>query len=102
MASRESKDATELRKDPILDRWVLFAEGRARRPNEFAGTSTRDEVPQTFLPEVSCPFCPGEESRTPPSVYEVNDAQGAWQLRVVPNKYPAVIGLDGDAAGLSE
>jgi UDPglucose--hexose-1-phosphate uridylyltransferase len=33
------------------------------------------------------------ESHTPPAVFEWKDADGAWQLRVVPNKYPAVTRL---------
>ena len=38
-----------------------------------------------------CPFCPGNESLTPPEVYRIGpgvaDSPG-WQVRVVPNKYP--------------
>lgn len=37
-----------------------------------------------------CPFCPGQEAETPPAVYTYADAAGHWQVRVVPNKFPAV------------
>ena len=36
----------------------------------------------------NCPFCPGHESETPPEIFSYR-VDGAWQLRVVPNKYPA-------------
>jgi UDPglucose--hexose-1-phosphate uridylyltransferase len=77
----------QLRKDPIVDRWVLIAPERARRPfqlSEVATTSVADW----------CPFCEGEEGRTPPEVFAIRrrdsrpDAPG-WTLRVVPNIFPA-------------
>ncbi len=41
-----------------------------------------------------CPFCGGQESRTPPEVLAYREGGGAnqpgWRLRVVPNKYPAL------------
>ena len=41
-----------------------------------------------------CPFCPGQEHRTPPEVLAYRDGGGpnqpGWRLRVVPNKYPAL------------
>jgi UDPglucose--hexose-1-phosphate uridylyltransferase len=39
----------------------------------------------------ACPFCPGQEHSTPPPVHEVLDEQRQWKIRVVPNKYPAVV-----------
>jgi UDPglucose--hexose-1-phosphate uridylyltransferase len=43
----------------------------------------------------ACPFCPGQEHITPPTTYEVLDERGRWKIRVVPNKFPAVIqGVD--------
>jgi UDPglucose--hexose-1-phosphate uridylyltransferase len=40
-----------------------------------------------------CPFCPGNESKTPPETYALREPPGppnssGWQVRVVPNKYP--------------
>jgi UDPglucose--hexose-1-phosphate uridylyltransferase len=37
-----------------------------------------------------CPFCAGREHQTPHESAVVLDANGQWQVRVVPNKYPAV------------
>jgi UDPglucose--hexose-1-phosphate uridylyltransferase len=35
----------------------------------------------------SCPFCAGHEDRTPPEVLRIGEP---WQVRVVPNLYPAL------------
>ena len=79
----------ELRKDPVVERWVIIATERARRPMDFA-----PEVVQPRGPE-GCPFCPGHEDRTPPEVYAVRPNGGGpdtpgWTVRVVPNLYPAL------------
>ena len=43
----------------------------------------------------SCPFCEGREDRTPPEVLALATDEGrkpdtpGWEIRVVPNKYPA-------------
>lgn len=67
--------------DSKTQRWVVIAPARTGRPHS-AGS-------QPGIPV--CPFCPGNESLTPPEVYRIGggekDATG-WQVRVVPNKYP--------------
>ena len=78
----------ELRKDPILNRWVIIATDRAKRPTDFV-TEHED------ISSVGCPFCPGAETKTPPEVYAFRDPntkpnQPGWQVRVVPNKFPAL------------
>jgi UDPglucose--hexose-1-phosphate uridylyltransferase len=84
----------ELRKDPVTDQWVIIATDRARRPNDFI----REPVP-TIPSGRICPFCPGNESKTPPEVLAYRNGSGAnqpgWSLRVVPNKFP-VLGIEGD------
>ncbi|HEX3725198.1 MAG TPA: galactose-1-phosphate uridylyltransferase [Pirellulales bacterium] len=79
----------DLRKDPIVGRWVIIAKNRAQRPIELL-----DEVlapPQGGL----CPFCEGHEQHTPHEIAAyrssgtLRDAPG-WHVRVVPNKYPAL------------
>ena len=79
----------ELRKDPIVGRWVIVATERVRRPSDFG----RREPPplRTF-----CPLCPGHEDETPPEVLAYRDGPDArpdgpgWRVRVVPNKFPAL------------
>jgi UDPglucose--hexose-1-phosphate uridylyltransferase len=78
----------DLRKDPITGRWVIIATDRARRPADF----TRERV----IPSAPrfCPFCVGNESKTPPEVLAYRTAGGpnepGWTLRVVPSKFPAL------------
>ena len=76
----------ELRKDPIIGRWVIIATERAKRPDQF-GTSAPEE------PDVPCPFCEGKESQTPPEIYAIRPHLTApnspgWELRVVPSITP--------------
>ncbi len=76
----------ELRKDPIIGRWVIVATDRAKRPDQFSGQ-------QQGPVEKPCPFCEGSESHTPTEIYAVrprNTAANApgWELRVVPSIAP--------------
>lgn len=81
----------ELRRDPVLGRWVIIASERPKRPDDFG------DVCDETRPEraVFCPFCEGNESKTPPEIlaYRGPDSQPngpGWRLRVVPNRYPAL------------
>jgi UDPglucose--hexose-1-phosphate uridylyltransferase len=82
----------ELRRDPVVGRWVIIATERARRPNQFR----QAEEPTRGL----CPFCPGSEDKTPHEVFVLGrpavpaDVPG-WRVRVVPNRYPALM-IEGD------
>jgi UDPglucose--hexose-1-phosphate uridylyltransferase len=83
----------ELRIDPIVGRRVYVAEDRAGRPSDYVGESLRDSHPVSERPGYSsgCPFCAGQEQHTPVASAEVLGAEGRWQVRVVPNKFPAVM-----------
>ncbi|RKZ22860.1 galactose-1-phosphate uridylyltransferase [bacterium] len=80
----------ELRKDPVIGRWVIIATERSKRPDDFLHVKI-PEKPSPF-----CPFCEGNEEKTPPEVYAVRrdgtlpDTPG-WKVRVVPNKFPALV-----------
>ncbi|MET0768453.1 MAG: hypothetical protein ABW081_00995 [Solirubrobacteraceae bacterium] len=77
--------STEVRVDPLTGLKVIIATGRAGRPGaEF------DVHPRPPLDPASDPFLPGHEDRTPPEVHRVPAADGRWQVRVVPNLYPAL------------
>ena len=84
----------ELRKDPIIGRWVIIATDRAKRPNDF-------KVESADMAEVApCPFCAGNESMTPPEIRSIRkDATEpntpGWDVRVVPNEAP-VLRIEGD------
>jgi len=68
----------ELRKDYILDRWVIIATGRGKRPHEF---KTEDDIYADDKGPEKCFFCPGNESMTPPEIGRVKDDKGGWKLR---------------------
>jgi UDPglucose--hexose-1-phosphate uridylyltransferase len=85
-------DEPELRRDPVTGRWVLIAPERARRPIALSGAGPRGRTNGERTP---CPFCPGQEHDTPDEVFAIRAPESApngpgWQLRVVPNKFPAV------------
>ncbi len=87
---------SELRHDPIQKRWVIIATERSRRPTDF-----RHEEPQKQLSHVeSCPFCEGNEDKTPPEIFAIRKPGSrkngpGWELRVFPNKFPA-LRVEGD------
>lgn len=79
-----------------------MAPNRADRPQQHAEPEAAPENP------ADCPFCEGAEHETPGEVLAVRnddsprDAPG-WQVRVVPNKYPALIDApQGSTGGLHE
>lgn len=78
----------ELRRDPVIGRWVIISSERGKRPSDFNEKPTEGS-------EKYCPFCEGSEHKTPPEVYALREPGSpkdgpGWQLRVVPNKYPAL------------
>lgn len=82
----------ELRKDPIVGRWVIISTDRAKRPSDFV----RSRV--TAKAGGFCPLCPGNENKTPSEVLAYrSEASGnqkngpGWSVRVVPNKFPALV-----------
>ncbi len=77
----------EFRQNPISKEWVVIARERAKRPEDFTKDSSgKEEVPSH---RDDCPFCPGNEDKTPPPLYTI-DGDNGWRLRVVPNKFAAL------------
>jgi UDPglucose--hexose-1-phosphate uridylyltransferase len=86
----------EMRKDYLLDRWVVISAARKRRPTDFA--KQREEKKTG-----TCAFCPGNEHMTPPATLAYIPSNGKirkekdengfrhknWLIRCVPNLYPA-------------
>ena len=104
----------EHRIDCLTGAMVVIAPDRAARPDDFASdeSATASQWPRpSARPAVrvaastqtrDCPFCAGHESSTPPAVwtaYSDDSAEfdqprrAAWNVRVVPNRYPAVSDL---------
>ncbi len=88
----------EFRRDPVCGRWAVVAPERSRRPIALEGAIPRHRTNGERRP---CPFCPGQESDTPDEVLAFRSSSSqpngpGWQLRVVPNKFPAVRSDVGD------
>jgi UDPglucose--hexose-1-phosphate uridylyltransferase len=80
---------TEFRRDPITGRSVIIVPGRSARPNEHAA------VAPSTPNEPNCPFCEGNESRTPPEVAVAappgrRPNERGWYVRTIPNRFPTV------------
>jgi UDPglucose--hexose-1-phosphate uridylyltransferase len=88
----------ELRKDYLLDRWVVIATERSRRPIDLS--KSKPEAVKTAI----CPICVGNENMTPPAIMlyqkengEIKRSQDPltgertkkWLIRDIPNLYPA-------------
>lgn len=85
---------SELRQDPTTFDWIIIARERAKRPHELK----RNHAYKQRLPHHSskCPFCPGNEHMSPDALAVYGSPEN-WQVRVVPNKFPALT-PDGDTA----
>lgn len=86
----------ELRTDPISGAQAIIAADRAQRP----GGAPSCDPPQP-IDATTDPFAEGNEQMTPPELFALRepggDANGpGWQVRVVPNLYPALAPADGD------
>jgi UDPglucose--hexose-1-phosphate uridylyltransferase len=84
---------SQLRKDPVLGRWVIISTERGKRPTDFVHEK---EVRKGGF----CPFDEGNEDKTPPEVMAYRKPGSGrntpgWQVRVVPNKFPA-LAIEGD------
>jgi len=84
----------ELRRDPIVGRWVIISAERSGRPRDLSAT------PAQSLAVTLCPFCPGQERLTPKEILayrpqSAEDNSPEWSVRVVPNKFPA-LQVEGD------
>ena len=92
----------ETRYDWLSDRWVIFAPNREDRPHEYRHTQ-----PIVQNETIDCPFCSGREHETPRPTLVLPETDSdetstnrrpnssmldrkAWQVRVVPNKFPAI------------
>jgi len=80
--------------------WVIIAPERANRPQQVA---TKRHVGKWPSWDASCPFCPGNESQTPPEVFRLpmSSQPSSWQVRVVPNRF-AALKLQGDTVRKEE
>lgn len=81
--------APEIRIDQLTGLRTILAPGRADRPHGFEREGNDEKGAE------GCPFCEGNEAKTPPEVYAGRPEGGqpdtpGWTSRVVPNLYPAL------------
>ncbi len=89
----------ELRKDPIIDRWVIISTERGKRPSDIPS-------PEINTQKSFCPFCNKNEGKTPPEILAFRPQNSSanspgWTLRVVPNKFPALT-VEGEIERVGE
>lgn len=80
----------ELRKDPIIGRWVIISTERTLRPMDYKIEKEKSKADLS-----KCPFEPGNEKMTPSEIMSYRDPktkkdEPGWWIRVVPNKFPAL------------
>lgn len=80
----------ELRRDPILRRWVIIA------PERASEVAARRSAPRPETPDGPCPFCPGNEALNPREIAAERDSS-AWSVRVTPDKRP-LLRVEGELA----
>jgi len=86
----------EIRINPVVPgESVLIATARSLRPKKEEPPAPHDGRPHVD----ACPFCRGNESKTPPPIAQV-PATGDWRLRIVENLYP-VLGDDQQKPNLA-
>lgn len=89
----------ELRRDPVVNRWVIIDTERAQREALFQMELCAP------IPASECPFCPGREAQGDEVFALGKPGRGAnqpgWWIRVIPDKYP-ILSREGTAARRSE
>lgn len=80
----------EIRVDPMTGDHIAVASHRRGRIPQRA--------PEPPRPERHCPFCPGHESETEAALAAV-PSEGAWQIRVVRNKWPLFAPIEAHGDG---
>lgn len=79
---------SELRRDPIIGRWVIINSDCGPRKKDFLQEPTTN-----FTETAVCPFCEGHESMTATEIIayrssETSKDKPGWAVRVFPNQSP--------------
>ncbi|MFH1642580.1 MAG: galactose-1-phosphate uridylyltransferase [Nanoarchaeota archaeon] len=71
----------ELRKDYILDKYVLYCAARIKRPDQFKKRSVKKKI--------NCFFCQGNEHMTSPEIGRIKKGN-TWNIRWFSNSFPII------------
>lgn len=77
---------SEMRHDPILDKWVIISPARGKRPTDFKSSTD----PSNFQSQGPCAFCLNHEHECAPEIFRIPEGTSAWMVRVIKNLYPAL------------
>ncbi|MBI3989187.1 MAG: galactose-1-phosphate uridylyltransferase [candidate division NC10 bacterium] len=91
---------SKLRRDPILQRWVIIAPDRAELQVSRLFRQSKGPPPE------ECPFCPGNEGRLPTEIFAVRELGTSpnavgWWVRVVPDERP-ILRIEGSLGRSTE
>lgn len=106
----EEDEFRVLRQSLTTGRWTLYtAGGKAKKPSQYHTKRAIPRAPDLPTHEPACPFCKGNESKTPDPLlafdtqgkeYQVGELPSDWCVRVIPNIFPLLVtppGLYGEA-----
>jgi UDPglucose--hexose-1-phosphate uridylyltransferase len=85
----------QLRKDPVLKQWVIISPERGKRPSDFK------KVEQPIDDPKDCPFCEGNEHKTPDETLCFRSAgtpanTRGWWVRIISDQTP-ILSPEGDS-----
>lgn len=80
----------EIRKDYLLDRYVIIAENRFNRPQHINSNNSINSNNNSINSNKTDYFAPGNEDMTPDEIGRLSNDDGGWKMRWFPNKFPAV------------
>ena len=81
---------SRLRKDPVVGRWIIISNERPKAPQDY-----HTEEPEDDVTPAECPFCGGNESKTPHEIASFRTEKSkpdftGWWVRVIPSKFPVL------------
>ena len=86
-------EVREIRINPIVPtESVLVSTARSNRPKKQEEPYKADKRSHVD----TCPFCRGNESRTPPEIMAVPDSEN-WEMRIVENLFPILADKDSQS-----
>jgi len=77
----------ELRKDYLVDEWVIISKNRSARPFDHKQENKKET--EKIEVDLNCPFCLGNEKQTPPEIFRTG-SKIKWNLRGFNNKFSAM------------
>jgi UDPglucose--hexose-1-phosphate uridylyltransferase len=81
---------SSMRQDPVTGVWTVLETARAGRPKDFSRTPD-----ETAADADGCPFCPGAEDMTPPTLWEGRlPSAKSWTVRAFENAFPVLTAPD--------